>query len=122
LEGNMQVAVGTNMAIGALTATVGMTTAWIMGSGFNLLALAIVGPPTIAGSYLGAALTARLSKQTLQRLLGWMITILGFLMMLEGLWKETRPRDLQPPPQTPAEARELEDETDEWFEEPDWAN
>jgi uncharacterized membrane protein YfcA len=122
LEGNMQVAVGTNMAIGALTATVGVTTAWIMGSGFNLLALAIVGPPTIAGSYLGAALTAQLSKQTLQRMLGWMITILGFLMMLEGLWKETRPRDLQPPPQTPAEARELEDETDEWFEEPDWAN
>jgi uncharacterized membrane protein YfcA len=122
LQGNMQVAVGTNMAIGALTATVGVTTAWIMGSGFNLLALAIVGPPTVLGSYLGAALTARLSKQTLQWVLGWVITILGFLMILEGFWKETRPRDLQPPPQTPAEAQELEDETDEWFEEPEWAS
>jgi uncharacterized protein len=122
LEGNMQVAVGTNMAIGALTATVGVATAWIMGSGFNLIALAIVGPPTILGSYLGAALTARLSKQTLQRVLGWLITILGFLMILEGFWKETRPRDLQPPPLNFLEARELEDETDEWFDEPDWAN
>jgi hypothetical protein len=54
--------------------------------------------------------------------LGWMITILGFLMILEGLWKETRPRDLQPPPLNFIEAQELEDETDEWFEEPDWAN
>jgi uncharacterized membrane protein YfcA len=122
LEGNMQVAVGTNMAIGALTATVGVATAWIMGSGFNLIALAIVGPPTILGSYLGAALTARLSKQTLQRVLGWLITILGFLMILEGFWKETRPRDLQPPPLNFLEAQELEDETDEWFDEPDWAN
>jgi hypothetical protein len=121
LQGNVPVAVGTNMTIGSLTAVVGVVTAWTMGSGFDLIALAIVGPPTILGSYLGAALTGRLSKETLQRMLGWVIAILGLLMIVEGFWKATRPRDLQPPPQTPVEAQELDEETDEWLDEPDEA-
>jgi uncharacterized protein len=122
LQGNVPLAVGTNMAVGCLTAVAGIITAWIMGSGFDLVALGMVGPPTILGSYLGARLTDRLSKRALQRVLGWTITVLGCLMVTEGFWKATRPRDLQPPPQTADEIRELEEETDEWFEEPDWAN
>jgi uncharacterized membrane protein YfcA len=120
LQGEVPVAVGTNMAIGLLTALVGVVAAWAVGSSFDVLALAIIGPPTILGSYLGAALTGRLNKETLRRLLGWLIAILGLLMIVEGLWRVTRVRDLQPPPQTPAEARELEEETDEWLDEPDW--
>jgi uncharacterized membrane protein YfcA len=121
LRGDVPVAIGTNMAIGLLTALVGVMVAWTLGSGIDLPALAIVGPPTILGSYLGAALTGRLRKETLQRVLGWLIAALGLLMIVEGFWRATRYRDLQPPPQTPAESRELEDETDEWFEEPEWA-
>jgi uncharacterized membrane protein YfcA len=121
LRGDVPAAVGTNMAIGLLTALVGVAAAWGVGSGFDLLALAVVGPPTVVGSYLGAAATGRLRKETLQRAVGWVIAVLGLLMVLEGAWKATRPRDLQPPPQTAAEERELEEETDEWFEEPDWA-
>jgi uncharacterized membrane protein YfcA len=120
LQGNVPVAVGTNMAIGLLTALVGVIAAWSVGSGFDLMALAVVGPPTILGSYLGAAVTGRLSKETLQRALGRLIALLGVVMIFEGFWKVTRPRDFQPPPQTPAEVRELEEETDEWFDEPDW--
>ncbi len=122
LRGDVPVAVGTNMAIGLLTALVGVAAAWAVGSGFDLPALAVVGPPTILGSYLGAALTGRLSRATLQRVLGWLIAALGLLMVLEGFWKATRPRDLQPPPHTPAEMRELEEETDEWPDEPEWAH
>lgn len=122
LRGEVPVAVGTNMAIGFLTALVGVAAAWAVGSGFDLLALLIVGSPTILGSYLGAAVTGYLSKETLRRVLGWLIATLGLLMILEGFWRATRPRDLQPPPHTPAEVRELEEETDEWFDEPDWAH
>ncbi len=122
LQGQTAVAVGTNMAIGLLTALVGVIAAWAVGSGFDLLALTVVGPPTILGSYLGAAVTGRLSKETLQRLLGWLIAVLGMLMILEASWRATRHRDVQPPPHTPEEARELEEETDEWFDEPDWAH
>ena len=122
LRGDIQVAIGTNMAIGLVTALAGIGAAWTVGSGLDLLSLAIVGPPTILGSYLGAGVTGRLRKETLRRLLGWVIAVLGLLMILEGFWKAARPRDLQPPPQTPAEVRELEEETDEWFDEPDWAD
>jgi hypothetical protein len=108
------------MAIGLLTALVGVAAAWAVGSGFDPLALAVVGPPTVLGSYLEAALTGRLSKEALQRALGWLIAALGLLMVAKGFWRATRPRDLQPPPQTPAEVRELEKETDEWFDAPEW--
>jgi hypothetical protein len=121
LRGDVPAAVGTNMAVGLLTALVGVAAAWAVGSRFDLLALAVVGTPTVLGSYLGAAVTGRLRKEALQRVLGWVIAVLGLLMVVEGGWRATRPRDLQPPPQTAAEERELEEETDEWFDEPDWA-
>jgi uncharacterized protein len=122
LRGDVPVAVGTNMAIGLLTALVGVGAAWVAGSGFDGFSLAVVGPPTILGSYLGAALTGRLRKETLQRVLGWVIAVSGLLMILQGAWRATRSRDLQPPPHTPAETRELEQETDEWYDEPEWAH
>jgi uncharacterized membrane protein YfcA len=119
LRGDVPVAVGSNMAIGLLTALVGVSTAWVLGSGLDLLALAVVGPPTMLGGYLGAVLTGRLRKETLQYLLGWAIAATGLLMVVQGAWKATRARDLQPPPHTAAEAYELEHEEDEW---PDWPN
>jgi uncharacterized membrane protein YfcA len=122
LRGDVPVAVGTNMAIGLLTALVGVGAAWAVGSGFDLLALVVVGPPTVLGSYLGAGVTGRLDKETLRRVLGWVIAVLGLLMIGEGFWKATRHRDLQPPPSNPTELRELEEETDEWPDEPDWAH
>ena len=119
LRGDVPVAVGSNMAIGLLTALVGVSTAWVLGSGLDLLALAVVGPPTMLGGYLGAVLTGRLRQETLQYLLGWAIAATGLLMVVQGAWRATRARDLQPPPHTAAEAYELEHEEDEW---PDWPN
>jgi uncharacterized membrane protein YfcA len=111
------VAVGSNLAIGFLTALAGAATSWWAGGGFDLLALAVVGPPTMLGGYLGALLTGRLRKEVMQRLLGWVVAALGVLMVAQGCWKATRGRDLQPLPHTQAEERELEDEEDEW---PEW--
>jgi uncharacterized membrane protein YfcA len=122
LGGDVSLAVGSNMAIGLLTALVGVGTAWAAGGGIDLLCLAVVGAPTMLGSYLGAAATGRMSKETLQRVLGGLIAGTGLLMALQGGWKATRARDLQPAPQTPAEARELEEEMDEWPDEPEWAH
>jgi hypothetical protein len=69
------------------------------------------------GSYLGARLTGKLSRGTVQRLMGWIIAALGLLMVLQGCWRATRGRDLQPAPHTLAEVHELEEEDDEW---PEW--
>jgi uncharacterized membrane protein YfcA len=112
-----KVAVGSNMSIGFLTALVGAAYAWWIGAGFNFLVLAVVGPPTMLGGYLGALVTGRLRKEAIQRLLGGAIAALGVLMVVQGGWKATRARDFQPPPHTAAEAHELEEEEDEW---PEW--
>jgi uncharacterized protein len=120
LRGDTQTAVGTNMAIGLLTAVVGVATAWLAGSRFDLLALAVVGPPTMLGGYLGAVLTGKIRKETLQRVLGRMIAAMGLLLVVQGLWKTTRARDLQPQPQDTAELQAQEREEDEWPDFPDW--
>jgi uncharacterized protein len=122
LQGDMPTAVGSNMAIGLLTAIVGVFSAWFAGSAFDVACLAVAGPPTLLGSYLGATVTGQLRKETLQRALGWMVAGTGFLMLFQGGWRATRQREMQPPPQTPAEVQALEDETDEWFDEPEWAH
>ena len=62
-------------------------------------------------------MTGWLRKETVQRLLGGTIAVLGLVMMVEGGWKATRVRDLEPVPHTPVEFHELEDEEDEW---PGW--
>jgi uncharacterized protein len=120
LRGDVEMAVGSNMAIGLLTALAGVVTAWVAGSHFDLLALAVVGPPTMLGGYLGAVLTGKLRKETLQRVLGWAIAVMGLLMIVQGLWRATRARDLQPHPQSEAEAQEQDREEDEWPDFPDW--
>ncbi len=112
-----KVAVGSNMAIGFFTALVGAITAWWTGGGFDLLTVAVVGPPTMLGSYLGAWVTGWLKKELVQRLLGVMITIMGVVMTAQGFWKVTRARDYQAVPHTPAEVHEVQDEEDEW---PEW--
>lgn len=112
-----KIAVGSNLAIGFLTAAIGAATSALAGGGFDWLALLIVGPPTMLGSYLGAQLTGRLRKEAVQRLLGWTIAAMGLLMVVQGGWHATRARDLQPVPHTAIEEHELEDEDDEW---PDW--
>jgi hypothetical protein len=112
------VAVGSNLVIGFLTAAVGAVASLVLGGGFHLMALLIVGPPTMLSSYLGARLTGRLGKETLQRLLGATIAVLGLVMFVEGFGKATRTRDLEHPPQTWQEKQLLQGEHDEW---PDWS-
>jgi uncharacterized membrane protein YfcA len=80
------VAVGTNMTIGCLTAIVGSAVAWNI-EGADVLAIAIVGPPTLLGGYIGARLTHRLPKEKLRRLVGWTIAVSGLLMTGDGIWE-----------------------------------
>jgi uncharacterized membrane protein YfcA len=112
-----RVAVGSNMMIGFFTALVGALSSWWVGGGFDLAALLVVGPPTMLGSYIGARLTGWLRKETLQRLLGAVIAVMGLVMFAQGFAKTTRMRDLQPKPETEIEQQRLEHEDDEW---PDW--
>lgn len=74
------VAVGSNMLIGCLTAVTAAATAALAGGGLDLAALLIVGPPTILGSYLGAKLTGKLSKEKLKRLVGGIVAATGLFM------------------------------------------
>ena len=76
-----RVAVGSNMLIGCLTAVTAAVTAWAAGGGLAPLAVAIVGTPTILGSYLGARQTGRLSPQSLKRLVGWVVGLSGVFMI-----------------------------------------
>jgi uncharacterized protein len=80
-------AVGTNMAIGCLTALFAAITLWPRGESFPLLPLLIVVPPTILGGYLGAQFTERFRKEALQRLVGLTIVLMGVGMAAEGAWK-----------------------------------
>jgi uncharacterized membrane protein YfcA len=81
-----RVAVGTNMAIGCLTAFAGAGSLW-KGESFYLLPLVIAGPATILGGYLGARYTGRIRKEVLQRLVGFTIALTGLGMAGEGIWK-----------------------------------
>lgn len=117
LKIDTKVAVGSNMVIGLLTAAIGALTSYATGGGFDWPTLAVVGPPTMLGSYLGALVTGHLKKGTIQRLLGCTIAVLGLVMAVEAFWRETRPRDLQRPPHNRVEVEELTDERDEI---PEW--
>jgi len=80
-----KVAVGTNMLIGCLTALTAAITAWANpNSGLDLLAVLIVGPPTVLGSYLGAKQTARVSKETLKGWVGATVAFSGLFMIGEA--------------------------------------
>jgi uncharacterized membrane protein YfcA len=84
-----RVAVGSNMAIGFLTALAGSVTLWIKGSqvgSFAWLPLVIVAPPTVIGGYLGARWTGYFKKESLQRLVGWTIAATGAFMATDFVW------------------------------------
>jgi uncharacterized membrane protein YfcA len=82
-----RVAVGTNMAIGCVTAFAGSFALWPRGGSVPLLALLIVAPPTVLGGYLGARFTGRFRKEALQCLVGCTVALTGAGMAAEGVWK-----------------------------------
>jgi uncharacterized membrane protein YfcA len=82
-----QVAVGTNMAIGCVTALVGAATLCPRVGSLALFPLLVVIPPTVAGAYLGAYFTGRVRKEVLRRLVGLVIVLAGLGMAAEGAWK-----------------------------------
>ena len=109
-----RIAVGSNMLIGFLTAAAGASSSWWLGAGFDLWALLVVGPPTMLGGYLGAQLTGVIRKETLQRLLGGVIAVMGLVMFAQGFFKFTRLRDYHTPPANEAQTRLQDEEDDEW--------
>jgi hypothetical protein len=80
LKVDPKVAVGTNMLVGCLTAFAAAATAGAKGGVLDPLALLIVAPPTILGSYLGAQLTGKLSPQKLKAFVGWTVAFTGLFM------------------------------------------
>jgi uncharacterized membrane protein YfcA len=104
------VAVGSNMLIGCATAVAAAVTAWGAGGGIHPLSLAIVGPPTILGSYLGARKTGMLSPKALKRLVGWVVAASGLFMVAlatPALFRE--PAAMRRPEGIPAPAEDLPD-------------
>jgi uncharacterized membrane protein YfcA len=87
LKVDPRVAVGTNMAVGCLTAVAGACALWPGGQSFDLMTLLIVGPLTILGGYWGSRCTGRFRKESLQFLVGLTIVLTGVGMVAEGVWK-----------------------------------
>lgn len=85
-----RVAVGSNMAIGCVTAFAGSVTLWLQGRGdtFHLVPLLLVGPPTILGGWLGAKWTGKFKKESLARLVGWTIVLTGLGMVGQGAYRQ----------------------------------
>ena len=85
LRMDLKEAVGTNMAVGCLTGIVGALSAFAFGAGkLNFLVLAVVIPPTLIGGCLGGWLTGRFTKETVQKLAGWIISITGAILVAQG--------------------------------------
>lgn len=78
-------AVGTNMAIGAVTGVVAGSAALLDGS-VDLWAFAIVTPATMLGAFLGASTTGRLDTASLRRLIAWSLLGVGLWMAAEPWW------------------------------------
>lgn len=127
-----KVAVGSNMLIGCMTAVAAALTAWLAGGGLHPLSVAIVGPPTVLGSYLGARKTGALSPQALKRLIGWVVGASGLFMIAlatPALWRSGAPTrnpapiehlpDLRADVPHPLEAIPDDDPDDDPTEEPD---
>ena len=88
LRVDSRIAVGTNMAIGCLTAAVGGLAAATTGHIDWTLLVAVV-PATVLGAWLGARITGRVSKEKLERVVGWTVFGTGLLMitpLLTDLW------------------------------------
>jgi len=78
-------AIGTNMVVGCLTAAVGSITGLCAGDGhIPWVVMAVVVPPTILGGWLGGWLTGRISKETVQKLAGVIVTLTGVLLVGQG--------------------------------------
>ena len=84
-------AVGSNMAIGALTGLlVGVST--LLEGHVDLLTFSVLAPATLLGSALGARATGRMSRGALRRLIAVMLVIVGLWMAgaaLESLLRAT---------------------------------
>lgn len=84
-----KVAVGSNMAIGCITALVGALATLLSNrlpwSGLGWVLLAVV-PPTMLGGWLGVWLTARISKNALQKFAGWIVGLTGVQMIAFALF------------------------------------
>ncbi|MBY0232113.1 MAG: sulfite exporter TauE/SafE family protein [Gemmataceae bacterium] len=86
-----KVAVGSNMAIGCLTALAAAAvyfanvepTAGVRWDRL-WLALAAVVPPTVAGGLLGVRLTGRIGKDDVRRLAGWAVVATGAFMAVQA--------------------------------------
>ena len=60
---------------------------WWQGGNFHWLPVAVVGPPTILGGWLGARWTGQFRKESLVRLVGWTVLLTGLGMAGQGAWK-----------------------------------
>jgi uncharacterized membrane protein YfcA len=77
-------AIGTNMAIGAITGFSGGASA-LLGGRIDLAALAVVAPMAILGSHLGSKRTAQLSPTALRRWIGGALGVTA-LILLGDAW------------------------------------
>jgi uncharacterized membrane protein YfcA len=93
-------AVGTNLAVGALTGIVGAVTAFAAGrGGVNWLLLGVVVPPTLIGAYAGGWLTGKFTKEVVQKLTGWIVTVTGVILLAQaGRMAVRKPHRHIPPP------------------------
>jgi len=87
LDDDLKNLIGSNMLIGCLTALSAALTSCLAGGGPSLIALVVIVPPTMLGTYLGSAWVGRLSKETVQRFAGWVIAATGLIMLGQGLAK-----------------------------------
>jgi uncharacterized membrane protein YfcA len=105
-------AVGTNMAVGCLTALAGTAVGLLAGPGhLNGFVLVAVVPPTLLGGYLGGWLTGRLSKEAVQRAAGGIIAGTGVVLAGQGVDLAVRR-----PPSVAAPLLVEESEYDGWFD------
>jgi uncharacterized membrane protein YfcA len=105
-------AIGTNMAVGCLTALIGSAAGLIAGAGrLDWRVMAVVVPPTVLGGYLGGWLTGRISKEAVKRFAGAIITVTGVMLVGQGIGVAVR----KPPSEIPSLLVD-EPEYDGWFD------
>lgn len=87
-----RVAVGTNLAVGFLTA-VAAVVVFFLGAKLGTkevdwgrlgLALGAVMPPTVAGAWLGVWITGMITKDGVRRLAGWAVALTGLFMVAQA--------------------------------------